>query len=221
MRRRVGWLMLAAALGGLGCHTAGAPPPAARRDAPGLHLELIEKLLDSGRPRAALAHLEALEADAAARPDAQLLRAETLRRLGRPEEARALYATLLDTESAALAQRGLGLLAARDGDLAGAVARLRRARELRPTSDRIRNDLGYALILSGELDGAREELVTALELGAGSRAVRNLLLLLLLEGRTGEAESFAVEHAIAPRTVSRLWRHAESLRGLETKGDAR
>ncbi len=195
----------------------GANRPIAERD--GLHLELIEKMLDRGRPHAALAHLDALEPEASARAEARLLRAESLRRLGRVDEADAVYRELLGSEVAALAHRGLGRIAADAGDVERAVAEMRRARDLRPTSDRIRNDLGYALLLAGDHEAARVELVTALELGGGERVARNLLLLLLLEDRIGAAESFAREHDIDAPSVSRLWRHAQALRERGPKGD--
>lgn len=187
-----------------------AASPANERDEPRLHLELIEKMLED-RPYAALAHLDALEPEIARRPEARLLRGETLRRLDRPEEARAIYEKLLDTEAAALAHRGLGLLEAHDGDLDAAVLQLRRASALHPTSARIRNDLGYALIRTGSVDEARSELLTALQLGGSGRSARNLVLLDFVAGDVDAAERFAREHHIAPDTVSRLRSHAQSL----------
>jgi Flp pilus assembly protein TadD len=201
----------------VGCATTREPPSRvatavdAERDEPRLHLELIEKMLDGRRPYAALAHLDALEPEIARRPEARLLRAETLRRLDRLDEAREIYEKLLDTELAALAHRGLGLLEASHGNLAGAVTELRRASSLHPTSARIRNDLGYALIQTGSLEEARSELVTALQLGGSGRSARNLVLLYLVAGDTGSAERFAREHDIRPEAVSRLRSRAQSL----------
>jgi Flp pilus assembly protein TadD len=201
----------------VGCATTREPPSRvatavdAERDEPRLHLELIEKMLDGRRPYAALAHLDALEPEIAGRPEARLLRAETLRRLDRLDEAREIYEKLLDTELAALAHRGLGLLEASHGNLAGAVSELRRASALHPTSARIRNDLGYALIQTGSLEEARSELVTALQLGGSGRSARNLVLLYLVAGDTGSAERFAREHEIRPEAVSRLRSRAQSL----------
>ena len=86
------------------------------------------------------------------------------------------------TEAAAPAWRGLALIKVDKGDLATAVDWLRKARDLQPTSARIRNDLGYALLLRGELAQAKVELVTALELDGARRAARNLVMVLLLEG---------------------------------------
>lgn len=213
------------------CATAHEPPTrlaaasgGAERDEPRLHLELIEKMLDGRRPYAALAHLDALEPEVARRPEARLLRAETLRRLDRSEPARAIYEDLLDSEVAALAHRGLGLLEAHEGNLDGAVTQLRRASALHPTSARIRNDLGYALIQTGSLEQARSELVTALQLGGSDggsgRSARNLVLLLLVAGDVDSAERFAREHDIRPEAVSRLASRAASLRAPSPPAEA-
>jgi Flp pilus assembly protein TadD len=203
----------------LACAQSGVMPPPGmpiaapmKRDEPRLHLELIEKMLDGGRPFAAMAHLDALEPEIAERTDARLLRGETLRRLGRPEEAREIYTSLLDTDSEALARRGLGLLAAGAGDLDGAIAELRLARDLQPTSARIRNDLGYALLRQGSYPEARTELLTATQLGGTERSARNLVLLYLVAGDIAGAERLASEHHIPPASVSRLWNRAQSLR---------
>src|SRR5437879_6271112 len=87
-----------------------------KSDEPKLHLELIEKMLEGGRAHAALAHLDALGPEAAAAPAAQLLRAEALRRIGQRDQAWRVYETLLVTEAAAPAWRGLALIEIEKGD---------------------------------------------------------------------------------------------------------
>jgi len=181
-------------------------------DEPRLHLELIEKMLEGGRAHAALAHLDALTPEAAAVPGARLLRAEALRRIGQTDPAWRIYEALLVTEAAAPAWRGLALIKVDKGDLETAVDWLRKARDLQPTSARIRNDLGYALLLRGDLGQAKLELVTALELDGARRAARNLVLVLLLEGDSEGAERLARRHEIDGRALDRLRQRADHLR---------
>ena len=194
-----------------------APPPDPKR----LHLELIEKMLEAGRAHAALAHLDALSPEEAAAPPARLLRAEALRRTGQQGAAWKLYEPLLITEAAAPAWRGLALIKADQGDLETSVAWLRRARDLQPTAARIRNDLGYALLLRGELESARVELVTALELESSRRTARNLVLVLLLENQLDAAQRLAQRHGIEEAAFERLQQRADRLRArTATGGDA-
>ena len=188
------------------------------KDEPRLHLELIEKMLEGGRAHAALAHLDALPPEAAAAPGAQLLRAEALRRIGQTEPAWKIYEALTVTEVAAPAWRGLALIKADQRDLATAVDWLRKARDLQPTSARIRNDLGYALLLSGDLSEAKLELVTALELDGARRAARNLVMVLLLEGDPAGAERLARRHEIGEAAFERLRQRAEGLRSRIAQG---
>jgi tight adherence protein D len=197
---------------------ASETEPPAPKDNPKLHLELIEKMLEGGRAHAALAHLDSLAPEQAATPGATLLRAEALRRIGDREQASHLYDSLLTTEAAAPAWRGLALIKVDQGDLETAVTWLGKARDLQPTSARIRNDLGYALILRGDLERAKLELVTALELESARRTARNLVLVLLLEGRPEAAERLARQHKIEGVALERLRERAESLRARVALG---
>jgi Flp pilus assembly protein TadD len=146
------------------------------------------------------------------------LRAEALRRTGQLDAAWKLYESLLVTEAAAPAWRGLALIKADQGDLVTSVAWLRRARDLQPTVARIRNDLGYALILNGELEPARIELVTALELESSRRTARNLVLVLLLEDQPDAAQRLAQRHGIDEAGFERLQRRADRLRARIAQG---
>ena len=207
-----------------GCASEGGPAPGAAgasAEAPDpkrLHLELIEKMLEDGRAHAALAHLDALPADQAAAPAARLLRAEALRRIGQVDAAWRVYEPLLATDAAAPAWRGLALIKAEQGDLQTSVDWMRRARDLQPTAARIRNDLGYALILTGELEAARIELVTALELESSPRSARNLVLVYLLEDQRDAARRMAQRHGIDDAGLARLERRAERLRARKEMG---
>lgn len=213
-------LLLALLLAGAGCASSGAAPPAsgvgrveagAAADEQGLHLRLIAKLLDDDKPRAALAHLDALGPAHAAEPRVKLLRAEVLRKLTRFQEAYALYETLLDTPVAGQAWRGLALMQAAQGDLGLARQWLGYASDRLPTDPRIRNDLGYVLLLEGELDRASLELATAIELGDEQRAPRNLVLLLLVQGDDVSAEEVARRH-LDPGAMAPMRERADALR---------
>ena len=202
---------------GLGCAAVDGPkvaeaPLAQKTDPPRLHLELIEKMLESGKAHAALAHLDALPPKEAAAPSAQLLRGEALRRMDQLDAARLVLEPLLLTDAAAPAWRGLALIKAEQGDLETSIAWLRRARDLQPTAARIRNDLGYALLLRGELAEAKNELVTALELEESRRTARNLVLVLLLENQDESAQRLAGRHKIDEAGLERLRQRAERMR---------
>jgi Flp pilus assembly protein TadD len=221
--RSIRWLapcVLLLAMGGLGCISGSGPKTAEealaesqpRSDPPRLHLELIEKMLESGKAHAALAHLDGLSPKEAAAPTARLLRGEALRRMDRLDAAWRVYEPLLLTDAAAPAWRGLALIKAEQGDLETSIAWLRRARDLQPTTARIRNDLGYALLLRGELADAENELITALELEGSRRAARNLVLVLLLENQDESAQRLAERHKIGDAGLERLRQRAERMR---------
>ena len=162
-----------------------------------VHVALIERMLSHGQPYAALAHLDALDlaipdAPPTDRAHATWLRAEALRQLGAHDDAVSLYGQLLDGPFAGLAYRGLGLVAAVQNRAAESRAHLETARGLRPTDARIRNDLGYAYLVAGDLRRASHELMTALELDDTVPSVTaNVLLLLYAREDESAAREFA------------------------------
>ncbi len=165
----------------------------------------IEQLLREGKPYAALAQLDALAAQGTRPPQLDLARADALRRIDRPGQAEALYRNLLNTCLQGRAWHGLGLLQAQRGQQADSIASLERARNLQPTDARVRNDLGYALLLAQRFDDARFEFLTVLELAPGdARAARNLVLLTLREGRADKARELATSLGLDAATVARL-----------------
>lgn len=180
-----------------------------------LHLKMVQEMLDKRLYHAALAHLQALESKKGELTDkGRYLRAEALRRIQRLTEARALYRSLLDTPLAALGHHGLGLIAAENNDdLEAAVLHFTRATELRPVDARIRNDLGYALLLQGAFDEARFQLTTALELGGDEkRTQRNLLLLHYARGDQAGGLRLAEHFAIEPNEAEHLRTRGRQLR---------
>jgi Flp pilus assembly protein TadD len=217
--RRAASAALLAALAA-GCTTAAGPPRAAEPElraaalaaAPQATLELVARMLEQGLYHAALAHLEALPAEQAGLPAAALLRAECLRRLQRGAEAARAFRALVESPVAADARRGLGLLAASRGDLAEAIDWLEGARVARPTDARIRNDLGYALLLHGRFARAEEQLRTALDLGLGERAASNLVLLFLVRGDETRARALALRSGLPAGRLTHLRERATALR---------
>lgn len=196
------------ALDGAACSTSLEP-------AAGTRLAMVRKVMDDGQPYAALAHLEALPHHG---EQADLLRADILRRIGRREEAGALYRQLLSGCLAGLGHHGLGLLASADGLSAVAIDHFRKARAVLPVDARVRNDLGYALLLSGSLDEARHELLTAQDLAPSDRKVAfNLVLLHYLSGNTARAEDWARRHQASPQELAQL--KARATRLAEKTGD--
>ena len=185
-----------------------------------MHFDLIKQMADQGRDRAALAHLDALSSIQITVPvEAKLLRAHAHRRLGESDKARKLYREIADECMPGQGMRGLALLATQRGDMAEAVARFRKAIDHRPVDARIRNDLGYAYLLQGKLDQAREELETARELGGGEKAVSNLIVLLLHQGDYDKARSIASEFGIDEqkwRSLGREARQIQPARGSES-----
>jgi Flp pilus assembly protein TadD len=171
-------------------------------------LAAIEQVLRDGKPYAALAQLDAMRSEA---PSVQLLRADALRRIDRPSEAAALYQGLLSGCQSAQAHHGLGLLLANQGKLSEGLTHLQAARNAAPTDVRVRNDLGYALLLSNRTEEARFELLTVLDLSPREpRASRNLVLLTMREGRPEKARELATNLGLDAATIERLGQQATS-----------
>jgi Flp pilus assembly protein TadD len=172
-------------------------------------LAAIEQMLGDGKFYAAIAQLDALGNTS---PKAQLIRADALRRVDREKDAQAIYQSLVDSCINGRAHHGLGLLAARRGDQAGSIDHLTQARLALPTDPRIRNDLGYALLLADRLDDAQFEFLTALDLDPqDSLAARNLVLLSFRRGDAGKARQLASKLGLDASTLDRLAQQARNL----------
>lgn len=190
---------------------------AARCDAAGLpqsdmQLQMINDLIAHGTLHAALAHLDALDATSRETPAAQYLRADILRRTDRAAEAATIYRGLLTSCLAGEGYHGLGLTAAKAGDLPAALTNLQAARRYLPTDPKVRNDYGYALLLDRQYALAQSEFMTAMELGGDDgRAALNYLTLLFIEGRKQEAQEFADRKHISRDDVLALQQQAQQL----------
>lgn len=194
-----------------------AAPAAAEEEAeslqnPQLYLELIHRLQAQRLHYAALSHLDAFDARWPKQPEARLLRADALRETGRPEEALALYADLIDGPQAARAHHGRGLVAARAGQLADALAELRRAARKAPVDSTILGDLGYIALRLGHGQEAREALFRAAELAPADRRIgANLALYFTVAGDASAAEQIVARLALSPDLQAQIREQAARL----------
>lgn len=169
----------------------------------------IVGLLDEERFHAALARLDAMPQTNAY---TRYLRAHVLRQLGREAEAESLYKELLTSCMEGYARHGLGLLAARDGEIDNAREYLGQAREQIPLDIRVRNDYGYVLLLVGQPEAAHAEFMTALELNGDVRQPRyNALLALMMLGRTEQAQRFAEHTKLSQADIDRARQEARRI----------
>jgi thioredoxin-like negative regulator of GroEL len=185
--------------------------PESRRE---VHAELIRGMIESGQYYAAIAHVQAQVQQSGPTEQLQLFEAEARRRLGQTTEAQAIYRELLKSRDyQADAYYGLGLISART-DLRTGVWQLQQAVQRRPADPDMRNDLGYALILSRRYREALTELATAVELEGGrpdSKARNNLVLLMIVTGDEPAVQRLVRESGMSPETLSGLRRRAQSL----------
>ncbi len=214
------WLLLALlVLGMSGC--ANWPPEMNRKPedvaceagmtpADNTRLTATNQLIGDGKFYAALAQLDTYNQDAA---KVRLARADALRRIDRYQQAQTLFEGLISQGCfEGRAHHGMGLLLARQGRLDAGLEHLRQARTKLPTDGRIRGDLGYALMLSGQLDDARFEMLTALDLDPrDGRTSRNLVLLTLKQGGETKAQELGKKLGLDEATMDRLRKQASEL----------
>jgi Flp pilus assembly protein TadD len=151
-------------------------------------LTIVAGLRDQGKAQAALAYLDEFDRQFPGVPYAALLRAQCLMDVGRPEEAKPVFAKLARGDYAAAAQAGLGSVAAARDDWAHAVGNFREASRLEPAAPQYANDLGFAQVKLGDYGGGVDMLGRASQLAPDNRFIRNNLILgLHLSGRDQEA----------------------------------
>lgn len=211
------------ACGGLKPTSMGTGPSKAQRMAPcpdditpadKVALSGIEQAIAQDKAHAALAQLDALKLKA---PRAQLLRADAWRRVGRTDDARQLYGTLLSSCLNGQAYHGLGLLLASAQLHAQSLDHLQKARDLMPTDAQVRNDLGYAFLLRRTLPEARFEFMTAIELAPDfQRAKHNLFMLTALQNEDGVLKALARQWGMDTATQARLQDNARQLPRIAT-----
>lgn len=180
-----------------------------------VYRDLIARLLEQDKHYAALAHIEEYKRDGGDTPELTLYEARALYGLELDGQAKALFLKLRDTRLRGEAQHGLGLIAARDGDLARATDYFIDAVHARPTNIAMRNDLGFALLRAGRFSDARLQLATALELAPeNERARSNLIMLMMINGDRQGAQELAASAGIEESELNRLRSQSERLRAL-------
>ncbi len=202
-RRFLGALMAAAAVGG--CSTVAKLPEtvaaqAARLQAPSaapksdagleavpldvkgskkLYLTMIADMRTRGRPWAALAHLDEFDRLYGRDAQAAVLRGDALLDVEDLAGAEAAYRGQLKGAEAAPAYRGLGRIASRRQDWPEAAKMFAEAVRRAPTTPNYVSDLGYALLKSGDRQGAVFRLRQAHDLAPEDPVIRNNLILAL------------------------------------------
>jgi Flp pilus assembly protein TadD len=153
-----------------------------------LFLMLVDGLRQQGKSRAALAFLDDYNRQFPGDPEARRLQADCLLDTGDYAGATALYASLRDGDQAAAAYAGLGRAAAAKRDWPDAVAQFTEATRRAPADANYVNDLGFALVRTGEYDRGLNMLRQAAQLDPNSQVVRNNLVLgLTLAGHEADA----------------------------------
>jgi Flp pilus assembly protein TadD len=150
-------------------------------------------------------------------PELDALYAEGLMNTGQEAQSQALYQSLVHTTFAAQAYHGLGLLAARSHQSATAVQALSQAVSLQPANPMYLSDLGYAQMLSGDLDGAGLSLGQAAELAPDdAKALSNMAVLLLLRNQSANANALMHKAHFADSARQRIYALAAQLRSGRT-----
>lgn len=174
-----------------------------------LQLNLAREMLDNGRAHAALANLETLPPNSLEVRESKAL---ALRRIGDPK-ARIVYEGLLGTCKSAEAHHGLGQIAMRGGNTVEAERELREAARLQPTDSALRNDLGYVLLRRGEMEKARFEFITAMELNERDKLpATNLLSVMFIQGENSEASRLIQSVGLSAEQVRAAQEQARDLR---------
>lgn len=153
-----------------------------------LFLMLVDGLRQQGKSRAALAFLDDYNRQFPGDPTARRLQADCLLDTADYAGASRLYATLRDGDQAAAAYAGLGRVAAAKRDWPDAVTQFTEATRRAPADANYVNDLGFALVRTGQYDRGLNVLRQAAQLDSNNRVVRNNLVLgLTLAGHETDA----------------------------------
>lgn len=172
---------------------ANAPDPVRFAKAPDnaqIYQQVIQKLEDTGQYYAALAYIDKYEGQWPATAEIRYLRATALRKIGRFEEADALYGKLLGSpDFKARAFNGLGLISAERGDYRKAVGYFQSAASSDPTNIDVLNNLGYAALVQKDMNLAQITLFKAGQLGPQDRRVwSNIALYEIVAGHEYNGE---------------------------------
>lgn len=197
-------------------------------------VNMVAQLLEAKKPYAALAFIKTINIDT---PQLSLLKANSLRQVGRAEAAEAAYASLIESCVGALAYQGLGLIQHKRGNYQESLRYLKMAAQYDPINSTIRNDYGYALMLTNDYKSSLNEYLTAIELDErNTLAKSNLISLLYKTNQVDEADklrklyNLPVKRVQKESTVKESYKNnmptnkvasSNSLKGLERTLDTK
>ncbi|BAP13083.1 MAG: hypothetical protein AOY29_10670 [Alcanivorax borkumensis] len=143
-------------------------------------LEMVDSLMSKSRPYAALAQLQKAPQE---NQEYWSRYGRLLAETGDLSRAKTVFTVLRDECKSGEAYHGLGIVAMKQGDLSEAMDLFRYSVNALPASGKVRNDYGYALLVSGDYEKAQYHLRTALELQNGQGVARqNLAIAYILGG---------------------------------------
>lgn len=184
-------------------------------------LDLIREAMREERYFAALAYINAHEAEFGPAAEISLLKADALRLTRHYEASRGVYERLLATGQRGLARRGLGLLAGAQGNYQESVEHLREAARLMPADGRLLSDLGFALMRAGDIQGARMPLGQAAELEPDNGTIlSNLVLYLLLVDEPARADEVRHQAGLSDSQYQSIVRLLHDIRVQQAAGPA-
>ena len=178
-------------------------------------VELIETLLDTGQPDAALQLLNQLNASDISSAELTLLQARALREIGLLQDAEEILVALTRrSRRMPTAYNELGILAMDRSAPAEAIPRFERACKLDKNNPEYFNNPGFALMSDGRTAEAVDVLRDALRTDATRLRTRNNLgFALVADGR--ELEAYRVFRSAIPEDQARYNLGV----GLELRGD--
>ncbi|NOT17356.1 MAG: tetratricopeptide repeat protein [Sulfuriferula sp.] len=177
-----------------------------------VYLGLIKQMQAKGLYFASLAHIDAYEKQYGNSSALKLLQADALRETQQTVAAEATYRELLSTSESGYAWHGLGLLAAKNGHYKEAVPFLLSAVKEHPTDATALSDLGFALLQTGDVAGARVPLAQAAELAPDNGViVANFALMLSISGDNGKAQAVMSKINLPAKSQEAVYSLAKTL----------
>jgi Flp pilus assembly protein TadD len=178
-------------------------------------IELVESMLDSNQPDAALQLLNQIHAAGISSPELTMLQARALRAIGLQEDAEELLKQLTRrSRRMPAAYNELGILAIDRSAPEEAIPYFERACRLDRDNPEYANNLGFALMTAGRASEAVDVLKDALLADATRLRTRNNLgFALVADGR--EQEAYRVFRSAIPEDEARYNLGV----GLELRGD--
>lgn len=166
------------------------------------NLNMVSQLLNEKKPFAALAFIDSFNIDL---PQLELLKANSLRQMGRQTEAETIYNKLTKSCVSAFAYQGLGLMSNQRGQHQDSVNYLKSATKLAPINATIRSDYGFSLMSIGDFKSSLNEYLTAIELDDRNHLAKyNLLALLYKSNQTDQANQFAKRYNLSEIEVNKI-----------------